>query len=52
MDCIKSCPMHTSIWALAYYQQNPEFLGGIMVVSTSTLIALKNIDCGNDTNFL
>lgn len=40
MDCIKNCPLNESLWAFAFYQQNPSFVGGIMVISTSDLLLL------------
>lgn len=33
VDCIKVCPFDEQYFAFAYYQQNPNFTGGIAVRS-------------------
>ena len=37
LDCIKVCPLNNNIWGFSYYQQHPEFKGGIEVSHTNNL---------------
>lgn len=37
LDCIKVCPLDSDIWGFSYYQQHPEFTGGIEVCHSNNL---------------
>ena len=48
IDCIKVCPYHTSLTAIAYYQTDPTTKGAISVTNLQTsndLAKVALVDC-------